>query len=77
MATTRQSGSTAASAPAPDPEAPARARTRTFSPRSKLDILHRYESLNTQGPTRYVEVRRRFLREHPGHALDGWPLPVD
>ena len=26
-------------------------------------------------PTRYVEVRRRFLREHPGHALDGWPLP--
>ncbi|HEX6577052.1 MAG TPA: hypothetical protein VF082_01700 [Jiangellaceae bacterium] len=28
-------------------------------------------------PTRYVEVRRRFLREHPGHALDGWPLPAD
>ena len=27
-------------------------------------------------PTRYVEVRRRFLREHPGHALDGWPLPM-
>ncbi|MGH8866700.1 MAG: hypothetical protein ACRDYU_01740, partial [Actinomycetes bacterium] len=26
-------------------------------------------------PTRYIEVRRRFLREHPGHALDGWPLP--
>jgi hypothetical protein len=20
---------------------------------------------------------RRFLREHPGHALDGWPLPAD
>jgi hypothetical protein len=28
-------------------------------------------------PTRYVEVRRRFLREHPGHVLDGWPLPTD
>ena len=28
-------------------------------------------------PTRYLEVRRRFLREHPGHALDGWPLPAD
>jgi AraC-like DNA-binding protein len=28
-------------------------------------------------PTRYVEVRRRFLRDHPGHALDGWPLPAD
>ncbi len=28
-------------------------------------------------PTRYLEVRRRFLREHPGHALEGWPLPAD
>ena len=28
-------------------------------------------------PTRYLEVRRRFLREHPGHALDSWPLPAD
>ncbi|UOQ88148.1 helix-turn-helix domain-containing protein [Agromyces endophyticus] len=28
-------------------------------------------------PTRYVEVRRRFLREHPHHALEGWPLPAD
>lgn len=28
-------------------------------------------------PTRYVEARRRFLRDHPGHALDGWSLPAD
>jgi dihydrofolate reductase/AraC-like DNA-binding protein len=28
-------------------------------------------------PTRYVEARQRFLRDHPGHVLDGWPLPVD
>ncbi|MGW0807552.1 helix-turn-helix domain-containing protein [Nonomuraea sp. NPDC002799] len=28
-------------------------------------------------PTRYVDVRRRFLREHPGHALDVGPLPAD
>jgi hypothetical protein len=28
-------------------------------------------------PTRYVEVRRRFLREHPGHVLDSGPLPAD
>ncbi|MEU4689644.1 helix-turn-helix domain-containing protein [Actinoplanes sp. NPDC023714] len=28
-------------------------------------------------PTRYAEVRRRFLRDHPGHVLDGWPLPAD
>ena len=28
-------------------------------------------------PTRYAEVRRRFLRDHPDHVLDGWPLPAD
>lgn len=28
-------------------------------------------------PTRYLDVRRRFLREHPGHVLDGYPLPAD
>jgi hypothetical protein len=28
-------------------------------------------------PTRYIEVRQRFLREHPGHVMDGWPLPAD
>jgi hypothetical protein len=22
-------------------------------------------------------IRRRFLREHPGHVLDSWPLPAD
>jgi hypothetical protein len=27
--------------------------------------------------TRYVEVRRQFLRELPGHALDSWQLPAD
>jgi hypothetical protein len=28
-------------------------------------------------PTRYLDVRRRFLREHAGHPLDVWPLPAD
>jgi hypothetical protein len=28
-------------------------------------------------PTRHLAVRRRFLREHPGHALDVGPLPAD
>ena len=28
-------------------------------------------------PTRYAEVRRRFLRDHPDHVLEGWPLPAD
>lgn len=28
-------------------------------------------------PTRYVEVRRRFMRDFPGHVLEGWPLPAD
>ena len=28
-------------------------------------------------PILYVEVRRRFLREHPGRAMDSRPLPAD
>jgi AraC-like DNA-binding protein len=38
---------------------------------------HEFRAFTGLTPTRYVEVRRRFLREHPGHALDGWPLPAD
>jgi AraC-like DNA-binding protein len=28
-------------------------------------------------PTRYLEARRRFLREHPGHPFVEGPLPAD
>jgi hypothetical protein len=28
-------------------------------------------------PTRYIEVRRRFLREHASPVLDGRPLLAD
>ncbi len=38
---------------------------------------HGFREFTGLTPTRYVEVRRRFLREHPGHTLDGWPLPAD
>ncbi len=38
---------------------------------------HEFREFTGLTPTRYVEVRRRFLREHPGHVLDGWPLPAD
>ncbi|MEK8108227.1 helix-turn-helix domain-containing protein [Micromonospora sp. M12] len=38
---------------------------------------HEFQAFTGLTPTRYVEVRRRFLREHPGHVLDNWPLPVD
>nr|WP_255643308.1 helix-turn-helix domain-containing protein [Actinoplanes polyasparticus] len=38
---------------------------------------HEFRSFTGLTPTRYVEVRRRFLREHPGHVLDSWPLPAD
>jgi AraC-like DNA-binding protein len=38
---------------------------------------HEFRSFTGLTPTRYVEVRRRFLREHPGHVLDNWPLPAD
>ncbi|MEH1166568.1 helix-turn-helix domain-containing protein [Micromonospora sp. CPCC 205539] len=38
---------------------------------------HEFRAFTGLTPTRYVEVRRRFLRDHPGHVLDGWPLPTD
>ena len=38
---------------------------------------HEFRSFTGLTPTRYLEVRRRFLREHPGHTLDSWPLPSD
>ncbi|MGV9387318.1 helix-turn-helix domain-containing protein [Nonomuraea sp. NPDC003707] len=37
---------------------------------------HEFRAFTGLTPTRYVEVRRRFLREHPGHALDVGPLPA-
>jgi AraC-like DNA-binding protein len=38
---------------------------------------HEFRAFTGLTPTRYIDVRRRFLREHPGHAMDGWPLPAD
>ncbi len=38
---------------------------------------HEFREFTGLTPTRYVEVRRRFLREHPEQALEGWPLPAD
>ena len=38
---------------------------------------HEFRAFTGLTPTHYAEVRRRFLREHPGHVLDGWPLPAD
>ncbi|MBE1502639.1 AraC-like DNA-binding protein [Amycolatopsis lexingtonensis] len=38
---------------------------------------HEFRAFTGLTPTQYVEVRRRFLREHPGHVLDGWSLPAD
>ncbi|MCK2215003.1 helix-turn-helix domain-containing protein [Actinomadura sp. ATCC 31491] len=37
---------------------------------------HEFRTFTGLTPTRYVEARRRFLREHPGHALDVGPLPA-
>jgi hypothetical protein len=37
---------------------------------------HEFRAFTGLTPTQYVEVRRRFLCEHPGHVLDSWPLPV-
>ncbi|MCX5070049.1 helix-turn-helix domain-containing protein [Micromonospora lupini] len=38
---------------------------------------HEFRAFTGLTPTRYVEVRQRFLRENPGHVLDGWPLPTE
>ncbi|MFI1990894.1 helix-turn-helix domain-containing protein [Actinoplanes sp. NPDC020271] len=38
---------------------------------------HEFRAFTGLTPTRYAEVRQRFLREHPGHTLDNWPLPAD
>jgi AraC-like DNA-binding protein len=38
---------------------------------------HEFREFTGLTPTRYIEVRRRFLREHPGHTLEGWPLATD
>lgn len=38
---------------------------------------HEFRAFTGLTPTRYLEVRRRFQREHPGHVLDSWPVPVD
>ncbi|MFI5952443.1 helix-turn-helix domain-containing protein [Cryptosporangium sp. NPDC051539] len=38
---------------------------------------HEFRAFTGLTPTRYVEVRRRFLHEHPGHVMEGWPLPAD
>jgi AraC-like DNA-binding protein len=40
-------------------------------------FVHEFREYTGLTPTRYVEARQRFLREHPDHALEGWPLPAD
>src|SRR5699024_2982834 len=37
---------------------------------------HDFRAFTGYTPTRYVQIRRQFLREHPGHVLDSWPLPA-
>ena len=39
---------------------------------------HEFREFTGLTPTRYIEVRRRFLREHPGHTLTtGRCRPID
>jgi AraC-like DNA-binding protein len=40
-------------------------------------FVHEFREFTGLTPTRYVEARQRFLREHPGHVLEGWPLPAE
>ena len=52
-------------------------RDETSEMLDQIAFGHEFRAFTGLTPTRYVEVRRRFLREHPGHALDSWPLPTD
>lgn len=38
---------------------------------------HEFRAFTGLAPGAYVERRRQFMRDHPGHVLDGWPLPLD
>lgn len=40
-------------------------------------FVHEFREYTGLTPTRYVEARQRFLREHPDHVLEGWSLPAD
>jgi methylphosphotriester-DNA--protein-cysteine methyltransferase len=40
-------------------------------------VGHEFRAFTGLTSTRYVEVRRRFLREHPGQMLGSWPLPAN
>jgi hypothetical protein len=44
--------------------------------REQAHFGHEFRAFTGLTPSRYVEVRRRFLREHPGHVLDV-PLPAN
>jgi AraC-like DNA-binding protein len=35
-----------------------------------------FRTFTGRTPTAYLALRRRFLTDHPGHALDVGPLPV-
>jgi AraC-like DNA-binding protein len=40
-------------------------------------FVKEFRSFTGHTPTRYLELRRRFLNEHPEHALDVGPLPAE
>jgi AraC-like DNA-binding protein len=39
-------------------------------------FVNEFRAFTGLTPTRYLDARRRFLREHPGHVFDGGPLPA-
>jgi AraC-like DNA-binding protein len=40
-------------------------------------FINEFRAFTGMTPTRYLEVRRRVLREHPGHPFVVGPLPAD
>lgn len=39
-------------------------------------FVHEFREYTGLTPTRHVQARRRILREHPDHTLEGWPIPA-
>ena len=57
-----------------DPPDPSTGRSSRLAPATatRPTSANDFRTFTGLTPSRYLDVRRRFLREHPGHPLDAW-----